>query len=164
MVLQRTVTRRRRAQQLQHLKHQGIEVDSLDRAVPFAGVGEHLRHKVRCALRAENDGADVAAHSARWWQLQRQQVGVADDARKQVVEIVGEAAGKHAKAFVLLLLLHARFERVALRLRPHLHRHVAQQDHPRCVPAALGAYRHRSHVVMDRLGIGRDDERGCRRR
>ena len=57
------------------------------------------------ALRAEQDGADVVAHLARRRQLQRQQVGVADDAREQVVEIVGEPAGQDAQAFALLLFL-----------------------------------------------------------
>ena len=46
----------------------------------------------------------------------RDQIGVAEDAGEQVVEIVRDAAGEHHQALALLLFLHPPLERIALGL------------------------------------------------
>ena len=61
--------------------------------------------------------ASAARRSIRFRRRQdREQVGVAENAGQQVVEVVRDAAGQHHQAFALLLFLHAPLERIALRL------------------------------------------------
>ena len=69
MVVQRAVPRHRRRQQVDHLPDQRIEIDVLRDDAPAAGVGQHLRHQVGGALRADDDrlrGAALSDSGGDW--------------------------------------------------------------------------------------------------
>ncbi len=153
VVDQRAVARDRGAQQIHHLLHQRIELDVFGDDAAAARVGEHLRHQIRGALRAEDDGIGRLALVGIRCREDRQQVGVAENAGQQVVEIVRDAAGEHHQALALLLFLHAAIERVAFGLVAAAARDVVNDDQPAGEAAFGVADRGHLHFEVARAGL-----------
>ena len=130
------MARHRRRQQVHHLPDQRIELDLFGHHAAAAGVGEHLRHEVGGALRADDDRLGGAALVGVRRRHDREQIGVAENAGQQVVEVVRHAAGEHHQALALLLFLHAALERVSLRFVAAAVRDVVN-DHQPADEAAL---------------------------
>ena len=90
----------------------------------------------------------------------RQQIGVAEDAGQQVVEVVRHAAGEHAEAFELLLLEDAAIQHAALVLGLAPRRDVAHQHEPSGKP--ILAVAHRLHFDFHRAAVDADHVRADR--
>ena len=153
LVSKRAVASDRGAQQIHHVAYQLVQIDALDRAVPLAGVRQHLVDEIGRALSTEEDGAHAVAELARRRNLQRQQIGVSDDAGQQVVEVVSQPAGEHAEALALLLFLDARLERRALGFGADLIGNIPQHDDPRRRVLVPPADVNDAHIVVPRVAI-----------
>lgn len=119
-----------RAAEVRHVADQLVEIDVFDRSVALAGIRKHSVDKVRGPLRTQRDRADAVAHSARRLDLHGQQVSVADDTGKQVVEVVRQAACEDGEALALLLLQDADLEHGTVGLGAKLIRNISRDDNP----------------------------------
>ena len=110
--------RQRRVEQRAQLAHELADVDGLaPPEVALARVGEHLPRERRRALRRRDDGLRRRRRVGIAHAL-TQELGVAEDAGEQVVEVVRDAAREHAEAVEPLRALHLLLERAPLGLEP----------------------------------------------
>ena len=147
MTAQQRLLGDRDVQQVDQLLHEAGEVDRLHDEPPTAGIGEHLPAELGGPAGGVLDLPQVVAARGLGRHLQQRQVGVAEDRREQVVEIVRDAAREHAEALQLLRLLHLRLELAPLLLRPVACGDVAEAPDPA----------HRPAVDRLRLGVAFED-------
>jgi hypothetical protein len=95
--------------------HRGAQIDVPDLEAALAGVGQHLAAQLGGALGRLLDLLEARVDLARHGGAPGQ-VGVAEDAGQQVVEVVRDAAGEQAQALELLRLAQLLFHRRLLGL------------------------------------------------
>jgi len=115
---------KRGAQQLDGLARNDVDIDGGPLAARLAAENENLLHQVFGAVRGLKRLDQVAPRPGLGGQIADGEVGQPDDARENVVEIVRNAAGKHAQAFEPLRMLHLAFKTAALLLLADARGHV----------------------------------------
>ena len=135
--LELRLLRQRRGEQRPQLTHELPEVDGLAPAeVPLPRVGQHLSRERRGPLRGRDDGRRDLLVLVRRGAI-AQELGVAEHARQQVVEVVRDAARQHAQAVEPLRALDLLLEPAPLGLEAL--RPLACRAHPPRAPAGRRA-------------------------
>ena len=114
-----------------------LDCDRLAHETAASRIGQQLPAQVGGPTR---DGADLAQRFSRLGrrrQILERQFGVAQHRGEQVVEVVGDPAGKQTEAFQFLDLLHLRLELAAVFVRLLLFGDVG--DHPLFGNGSVGA-------------------------
>ena len=96
------------------LGDQPVEVEGLPRHHPAPGEGQEVLDDLRRPHARVADGDDDRAQRVVGGHVMEEQVGVADDTRQDVIEVVGHPSGKQAQGLHLLRTLQALLQLLAL--------------------------------------------------
>ena len=102
---------------MHHLVDEGAQQDGLDDEFAAPGIGKHLLGEVGTAAGRILDFHEIPARRMVGGQGLHSQVRVAQHAHQEVVEVVGDASGKHTETLELLRMLHLALELDTMFLR-----------------------------------------------